>query len=188
MTNGDGRYVIAHQDPAIGQTFNRWTVCGETYRSDNNNNRRCDCQCECGRTGSVMVCDLYSGHSKGCGCLNIGRRLRPYEALHRILKRQAAQRDYEVTLTYEEFLEFTREASCHYCFAPITWEPYNVIKNKGCRHNIDRKNNSLGYTKENCVVCCGRCNWSKGCVFSYEEWKQLAAVIRTWKNKGDNLS
>lgn len=31
-------------------------------------------------------------------------------------------------------------------------------------------------------TCCARCNWSKGDQFTYEEWKQIGDLIRSWKN------
>jgi hypothetical protein len=39
---------------------------------------------------------------------------------------------------------------------------------------IDRKNNSFGYSVDNCCLACFRCNATKSSFFSYEAWKQIA--------------
>ena len=80
-------------------------------------------------------------------------------------------RGYEVLLTYEEFLEFTKTLRCHYCFAEIDWT-------KDQRYNLDRRNNDIGYTKENCVVCCPRCNYGKSNLFTYDEWYGMTSWFR----------
>ena len=43
-----------------------------------------------------------------------------------------------------ESLGLTEEEKCHYCGAEL----------RG--YNLDRKDNTKGYSKENCVVCCGQ--------------------------------
>jgi phage-related protein len=67
----------------------------------------------------------------------------------------------ENSLTFEEFLEFTKIGHCHYCGNPITWNSYRH-KQKGYNgYNLDRKDNGGGYAKDNCVVCCEVCNYMK---------------------------
>ncbi len=56
-------------------------------------------------------------------------------------------RKYEFLLTFEEFSKLIN-STCHYC------------PKDNCR-GIDRVDNSLGYTNNNCVPCCGRCNEMK---------------------------
>ena len=45
-------------------------------------------------------------------------------------------------------------------------------------YNLDRKDSIKGYTKENCVVCCKRCNRAKSNLFSYEEWLEIGKFIQ----------
>ena len=39
----------------------------------------------------------------------------------------------------------------------------------------------MPYYMDNVVVCCGRCNYAKNDHFSYGEWKQIGALIRSWR-------
>jgi hypothetical protein len=40
-------------------------------------------------------------------------------------------------------------------------------------YGLDRKDNALGYTLENSVPCCTRCNTMKGALLTYEEMKLI---------------
>ena len=83
----------------------------------------------------------------------------------------------EIFKSHEEFLEFTSTTSCHYCHAGITWTKFNVTKH-GNAYNLDRKDHTKNYVKENLVVCCARCNWGKQDQFTYEEWYGMTAYFR----------
>lgn len=80
-------------------------------------------------------------------------------------------------LTYEEFVEFTSTLRCHYCQSEVTWAEFNVDKH-GNNYNLDRKDHTKTYSKDNCVVCCARCNWGKQDQFSYDEWYGMTAYLR----------
>lgn len=82
-------------------------------------------------------------------------------------------------LSYEEFLTFTRIPECHYCGAVIPWHPKMAGKNNA--YYLDRKDNDKGYTTDNCVVCCSRCNWAKANRFTYEEWVYIGKAIRGFR-------
>ena len=104
-------------------------------------------------------------------------RLRPFESLYNVLKRSAGMRKRDVLLSYDEFVEFTSTSSCQYCGASVLWVPYmNDTSFKG--YNLDRKDNAVGYSKENCVVCCSRCNRAKSDSFTHEEWVAMTAALK----------
>lgn len=102
------------------------------------------------------------------------RNLKPFEALYHVLLSEARRKEKNTDLSFEEFLEFTKEKTCHYCCSPLVWterinrsiEPYTGT-------NLDRKDNSLGYSKKNCVACCDLCNKTRGNKFTYEEFKKI---------------
>lgn len=106
-----------------------------------------------------------------------GSNLRQYEALFNNLKTNAISKNIVLKLTYEEFLKYTDITNCEYCLNPVKWTKYNLIKN-GYRYNLDRKNNEKGYEKDNLVVCCWKCNNSKGNRYTYEEWYGMTKYFR----------
>jgi len=77
-------------------------------------------------------------------------------------KRSANERGFTFALSKEQFKSIT-SSECHYC-----GEPPRLIKKKNKNFNgsyigngIDRINNKIGYTIENCVSCCKYCNYAK---------------------------
>jgi len=156
------------------------------------------CLCDCGTLHIARHDDIRSGCTTSCGCRkrevdkergrqlglkNIGRsnahKKRPYEVLYNKLLNGAKKRGHKVELTYEQYLEFV-EKDCHYCDAKLSWVKHNTHK-AALAHYIDRKDNTLGYSKDNCVACCPRCNWGKGDSFTYEEWVVMTAALKGMK-------
>lgn len=164
-----------------GRTFGDWEVlyfdsrCGSVTNRDN----LWWCRCVCGTTRAVSGRNLRNGGSLGCGCTKKGLRLRPFEALYNCLWSVSRKLGRSTDITYDEFLGFVDIKHCHYCDDQITWSEFCVNKN-GNHYNLDRKDNSLGYTTDNCVVCCTRCNRAKSNHFTYEEWVKIGALIRSW--------
>ena len=116
--------------------------------------------------------------------VRLNRRKRPFEATYNAFAKRAR---YPITITYEQFFELTKIKECHYCGRPIYWQEYrnSLDTNKklgGNGSNLDRIDNDKPYTTDNVVVCCGRCNYAKGSHFTYDEWKQLGTIIKSWGN------
>ncbi len=63
-------------------------------------------------------------------------------------KRQAQRRGIDLDLRQHQFKRLLAQRCCMYCNAPS--------------NGIDRVENDLGYTVENCVPCCYMCNFMKG--------------------------
>jgi hypothetical protein len=93
-----------------------------------------------------------------------------------------------------EFIEWynLQPKSCVYC--GITKKKILTLKNHNSgnkprrRFDIDRKDNSFGYTVKNpsnMVLSCSRCNSIKSDIFSYEEMKKIAKkyVMPKWKKE-----
>ena len=143
------------------------------------------CKCDCGNEKQVFGGCLVRGDHQSCGCNrhNNGEmfKKRPYESLYNMMMYNA-KKTLEHTITYEEFVEFTFVKECHYCGSGISWTAFNLSWYGG-RYNLDRKDNSLGYTKGNCVVCCKRCNRSKSDAFTYAQWKMIGNLMKRNKKK-----
>ena len=162
----------------IGETYGCWTVV--TLKGEPSNNlHHCLwlCMCVCGKTKVRTGSNLKkSKRVIGCHC-GFSHRGRPFESLFNTIAHLAKRRGISVSLTYEEYLGFTSITECHYCDAPLIWEPFNKVNG----HKLDRKDNSLGYSKENCVVCCSFCNRAKSNIFTYEQFLQIGDLIRSWQ-------
>jgi hypothetical protein len=160
-----------------GQKFGCWTVL-KLISKPSSNLHHCSwlCECVCGKRRVRFGSNLKKNtHIKSCHC-GFSHRKRPFEALFNTLVKQAKGRTC-VSLTYEEYLTYTMQGECHYCGNPLVWAPFYKMNG----HKLDRKDNSVGYTKSNCVVCCARCNRAKSDHFTYEEWKQIGELIKTWR-------
>jgi hypothetical protein len=71
----------------------------------------------------------------------------------------------------------TSGAGCHYCHAPVYWAKVNKT-GKPFGYNLDRKDSAEGYTNQNCVICCHRCNRGKNNLFTYDEWFAMTSMFR----------
>ena len=114
------------------------------------------------------------------------RRLRPYEHYIALIQRHCKRRkgrevEREFSLSYDDLLELVKYTTCFYCSSEIIWNRFSFVNGKDVygRSNLDRKDNSKGYTMENVVPCCKRCNYGKGASFSFEEWYGMTSFLRT---------
>ncbi len=151
----------------------------------------CKCWCECGNIfninkeklidGSVLRCfspkhdekkKKKAENTKKEKKLYINYRTR---SRFKILKRAIKSSKYKSDLTLENYFELSKITACHYCGASIPWS------NKSSAYFLDRKDNKIGYMKDNCAVCCTRCNFAKGNRFTYSEWKKIGDFIKSWE-------
>ena len=169
--------------------FGKRTVLGLSERGKSGK-MRWKVRCDCGREFTCLTQDLKRNGGAGClFCVHKGprvyRRKRPYEYRYNVNVNRAR---HPFIITYEEFIEFTKITECHYCGETIDWgAPFGKTRSSGL--NLDRKDSNQPYQKDNIVVCCPRCNYGKNNFFSYDEWKQLGVLIKSWrsekKNKGE---
>ena len=168
-----------------GRTFGYWEVLQKSERSSKSHHPYWTCVCLCGVEKDVEGGSLVRGTSLSCGC-KFG--LRPYESVYNMLvsKNNGRGKPLLVEFSYSVFLlAFVPITSCHYCDDRIVWTAKNTVTGKQ-RYNLDRKDPKVGYTLENCVVCCPRCNRAKSNHFTYEEWVQIGALIKSWKTNPQN--
>lgn len=179
-------------------TFGRWTVVRSVGVVTPNGSTAYLCRCMCGNERIVEGCMLRNGSSTSCGCYQMDlHRKKPFEAIYNKLIKSAKDRGIKMDLSYEEYIMFSDTKACHYCEATIPWKahtsyrgdnPVRRAKGQGTRprkdyqgmnsYNIDRKNNKLGYSIDNCVVCCWLCNRTKNSAFTYEEFMLLAPTMK----------
>lgn len=96
-------------------------------------------------------------------------------------QKAAKERGFSFKLDAARFYKLA-QSECYYCGSP----PSNVFRNNNKRKGfyihsgIDRKNNSIGYTKANSVACCKTCNFSKN---KLSEKSFLDMVEKIYLNK-----
>lgn len=104
----------------------------------------------------------------------------PFFHTYTRFKNTAKYEGHSNTLNFEDFLKFTEIKNCHYCNTKILWMEYQYHNNQYTRggYFLDRKNNNLGYSIENCVVSCTKCNKAKSDKYTYEEWWGMTKYFR----------
>jgi hypothetical protein len=156
------------------------------------------CKCDCGKEVSVVAASLTSGSTKSCGCLRLSvsaarfrdRIVHPdYEPNRKkAMVRQVSKRllcisrkrkDSNLTLQDIEVLVLDK---CFYCGASGRNKcrdkngskqlPAVVLEYNG----IDRIDSNRGYTKENSVTCCYRCNLAKNDMSQSEFFDLISAI------------
>ena len=158
-----------------GRTFGKRYVSGPPIKDGTHIKWRC--VCICGFVSYLTKTKILA--ASGCRHCNAASKKRPYQGRFTSLCCLAKGR-CSVELTYEEYLTFAKIKKCHYCGKVVQWNPHGY---QGDGHHLDRKDNSLGYSRSNCVVCCARCNRAKSNHFTYEEWVKIGALIKTWQTQ-----
>ena len=131
---------------------------------------------ECGKELTIQSSSLKKHSGK---CMRCSQLKEPYKYIYNELKSHK-KRGVDVKLTFEEFLDVINEKKCHYCGEDLIYEQYSRFwgEANSRAHKLDRKNNDLGYIKENVVTCCWECNRLKSDRFTYEEFIQLSPILK----------
>lgn len=162
------------------------------------------CECDCGKTTIVRQDYLLNNRIKSCGCLrslNTSKRKSKnpigvnenavyFQYLH-----SAKKRNLLFELSKEQCIKLFN-SECFYCgLKPYTKKAVHRNKLNLIERNIyyyyngiDRKDNNIGYTLDNCVSCCKFCNKGKS-VYSESDfinWIESvkASAIKTFIQTG----
>lgn len=162
-----------------GRRFSNLTVLkkiGDRTNYDSKILCLCDCGNEIIRTGS----SLGTGRAKSCGCIKKAKgKLRGVTSLFGSYQLKCEKKKICFSLSKERFKELIN-ISCFYCKTA----PKNslILRNKTegnknfIYNGLDRMDNSKGYTDENVVPCCKKCNLMKKDM-SIEEWLSQMRLI-----------
>jgi hypothetical protein len=164
-----------------GRKFGFLTFDGE-YKKGKYRNTLWKSTCVC---GNIVWAPWYeykgSLKKKGkrsCGCAKRG--LTPEEAAKsyciKTYQENAKSRGLPFELTLNQFIKLA-EANCFYCNS----RPTNIAKSKYgifLYNGIDRVNNSLGYTIDNCVTSCKVCNKIKAKLSKAEFYELVENIIK----------
>ena len=126
-------------------------------------------KCDCGNEKIILGSGVVSGNTKSCGCLikeGQKKRILPNHGCGKnnlILqyKRHAKNRNLKYQLDKGLFLKLIGEP-CYYCGAPPSNFKTTKTDTIGFFYSgIDRLDSTKGYTSDNVVACCSKCNKSK---------------------------
>jgi hypothetical protein len=93
------------------------------------------------------------------------------------LLKRAKEKNLELNLSYEDYHKL-KLSDCTYCGVSELFLKFycELLKVNTPFMTIDRKDNNLGYTKENCVSACFLCNKIKGNFFDFDEMCSIGKV------------
>lgn len=130
---------------------------------------------ECLNCNKISVKDMYSiKTTKFCnGCRSVTKDP-GINLLLRNYKSSAKKRNYSFELTPEQF-ENLIKSDCYYCGSKSELRHFKTYGSSEFGINlpyngIDRFDNTKGYTINNCVPCCGKCNIMKS-TMSFTDFK-----------------
>lgn len=138
---------------------------------------------ECLVCNSDIRAQIHQLKTHSGKCMRCAQKKKPYSHIYNELLKSKQKQN--VTITFEDFLELISSRKCHYCNTELHFNPHT--RNKNGEHvsrayQLDRKDNTLGYLKENLVACCWECNRMKSNVYSYEEFLKIGKVLSTIRN------
>lgn len=152
----------------------------DTYVSGNTKVYVFVCKGGCGKEVRIQNQALSRRSGKCVRCTKRNRH--PYQTLYNSFVSSVKRRDkvIENTLSFEDFLFLTDIRCCCYCNATVQWKEY-----RNGPYNLDRKDSSKGYSLDNVVVCCYRCNSIKRNFYNHEEFSAIMLYMRWWRDASD---
>jgi hypothetical protein len=141
----------------LNKKYGSWLIVG-TSNVGSDRHPKISCKCECGEIVRVSIDNVLSGKSKGCRkCLGKRRSGNQNHAwsgfkdipahFYGIMVRGAKERNIEVSITIEDLndLWIKQNGLCALSGLPLKLGS----KKLGKTASVDRKDSSIGYTKEN---------------------------------------
>lgn len=140
-----------------GQKFGRLIVVAREKSKHNRSHWLC--VCDCGAQVVTSGKNLRDGKKKSCGCLRREMLTIPAE--------NTSNPDSRFRIAYSQYRANAEKRNLAF---PITREQFDCLVKQTCFYcgrtpeiigGVDRKDNNIGYTVENCVACCQVCNYMK---------------------------
>lgn len=152
------------------------------------------CRCECGTEKEIDGKSLKNRHTVSCGChkrdcVRKEKGEAGFNYMYYTYENNARHKENRIfELTKEEFKSIV-QSNCFYCgTAPrkeyvhgkaymtqeqIDWAKYVA-------NGVDRVDNDKGYSVDNCVACCTRCNLAKRAMTQEAFCSMVIAVYNNW--------
>jgi hypothetical protein len=163
-----------------GDTFGHLTVIKESKEKRyNSKSILWECQCGCGNTVLVSSTELIKGKRKRCNSDCVLYGIPPgaasFNCAYAGMIKGARVRGYSWDIDKDIFRKLT-SSNCYYCGTPPSQLARKGLNGDYLYNGLDRVDNSKGYSEDNCVPCCGRCNKAKG-TMSLEEFLELVSLV-----------
>lgn len=149
------------------------------------------CLCECGNEVELYRTRLARGCVNSCGCVPRIYRNRGLErkktadcfsGMFSSYIKGASARKIEFLLTLDQAKSIF-ESKCYYCGTSPQKKKHEYRSGEYIYANgIDRVRNSDGYSGDNCVPCCTRCNKAKG-TLSMEEFIEMCINVSALRGR-----
>jgi isocitrate lyase len=110
--------------------------------------------------------NTYYSECNECAKLRNKKRSYNFSCRYKLLLNQAKKRKIEVNLSIDDYLKLI-DSNCYYCKKSLP----------KCGVGLDRIHNDLGYTIDNVVPCCSRCNTTRNENFTHQEMVILSKTI-----------
>lgn len=176
-----------------GQRYGIFTLIKLSFNKKSKNDNIIpywECKCDCGKTFFVATKHMRT-RLKSCGCLSISNRFKNndktsleivgnYRLGH--YKNASKRRLLSWDLPENKFIELLF-SNCYYCKSP----PLTLLKVKKHKlmvNGVDRVNNDLGYSINNCVACCKFCNRAKNNA-TLEDFTNWINRIKKYENRNN---
>lgn len=133
------------------------------------------CRCDCGNEKTIQGQAMRNGNTVSCGCYNREKNSLPtgecsFNGIFARMKLDAKKRNYKWDLTKEQVKILTKQ-NCYYCGMLPNQTGISKFPNGNYIYNgLDRTDNTKGYTIDNVVPCCIKCNHAKW-TLGIEEFK-----------------
>ena len=160
-----------------GRTYGYWTVLYPSRSIKGRLYWLCRCRCGVEREKKINEISTKGG---SCGCQF---RLAPGEPAKTVLlcsyKQSARARSYAWALTREQFVALTMQA-CAYCGIAPSQVTRTESGDTYIHSGVDRKDNTEGYSIDNCLPCCTTCNRAKGSM-TFTGWLEWITHLTTYR-------
>lgn len=176
----------------IGQTFGKLTVLQRTKRTLQGQWFWL-CQCECGNIKEIRQSSFKHGSTVSCGCYRksiyhnkLSGNSAAFNSLYLSLKNRAKKKELIFNISKKIFKSLSSK-NCYYCNTVPIQEMKTYKNTPSYFYNgLDRIDNSKGYTVDNVLTACGRCNKLRGTELTVEETLLVVSTLLKFRAQNEN--
>ena len=142
----------------VGQKYNRLTIIGEAYRK--NNRTFVTAKCDCGKTIDCNLYKIQSNHTQGCGCIKEKKRTHNLSKhpLYRIWEAMKYRCNNSNASNYLNYGGRGIRVCENWSKDFVNFYDWAMQNNWNKDLEIDRIQNDLGYSENNCRLVSAKDN------------------------------